>query len=494
MAKFLEFLTKREKHSITLIDINDVQEFIYEIDDGNHSYTTVITYKLSLQKFLNFCSLSYADVYDKKIRRFLESRDPKRNNAYRDNNKLKLLPTEFIRNLKLVLNNRLYDNSSSLKKRIIAGLILIDIYSGIRPSELLIIPYNCTSTDSIDSERIIYFFTYCKTKDIKDKYEYIQQISFKELHDTINYLKKLTKTMKNGNEWLIESSFEIRNTEITQEFQNICLSSGRELGIMDLSDDEHDKYYYRRLHVGGHVYSMPRLKQLRVYYASDLRKQGVSSLTIAKFMGHTAAPMIDYYGRDVSGPQEDYDFSADFLRTVLNEHDRLLGPRGKEYMEQINDILKSIDNSIHEKIIPSEAIEEVLKRMPIRQKSGGVCIKPAIGRPCSFDSKTDELFCAFGMCPNQIHIYYNLPYYYGVFKSLVQSCEHNAKLGFERAAEKEKNIIHYLICHYLKPEYAELEKKISECGENNIIFAHPEITNFIKNIVEIKKEISLWED
>ena len=74
--------------------------------------------------------------------------------------------------------------------------------------------------------------------------------------------------------------------------------------------------------------------------------------------------------------------------------------------------------------------------MPIRQKNGGVCIKPAIGRPCSFDSETNDIYCAFGMCPNQIHIYYNLPYYYDVFKNLQLSYNHNLEKGFKMLLKK----------------------------------------------------------
>ena len=37
------------------------------------------------------------------------------------------------------------------------------------------------------------------------------------------------------------------------------------------------------------------------------------------------------------------------------------------------------------------------------------CCKANIGRPCSFDSQTDRFYCAYEMCPNQCHMYYDLP-------------------------------------------------------------------------------------
>ena len=46
--------------------------------------------------------------------------------------------------------------------------------------------------------------------------------------------------------------------------------------------------------------------------------------------------MIDYYGRDVNPIQENYDFSKEFMKNIIQEQDKLLGPRGKEYEDQIH--------------------------------------------------------------------------------------------------------------------------------------------------------------
>lgn len=503
ITRFLEFLESRNLHSILNMTVQDIKDFIWDLEDHSLSYSTLIQYKSALHKFLNFCSISYVNIYTKEMRIFLTARNIAQLNSERESNKLKLLPTSFIRGMKKVLNDRLSSkidlkgNELSNKTLIIDALILIDIYSGLRPQELLLIPYNCISKDQIDDERIIYIFSYCQSKEIKNGYRHVSQVSFKEVSDAIDLVKKLTQSTRVADDWLIEDHEKIVYKNIINELQKLCIEYRQNLNNVNLTDKEHDKSFYqkvlvRKLNVVDMV-SLPRLKQFRVYYSSDLRKQGVSSLTIAQFLGHTASQMIDYYGRDVNPIQENYDFSKEFMKNIIQEQDKLLGPRGKEYEDQIHDILSNIENGIKGKYI-DDAVKEVLKQMPIRQKNGGVCIKPAIGRPCSFDSKTNDIYCAFGMCPNQIHVYYNLPYYYSVFKNLQLSYNHNLEKGFKNAAEKELNKIHYVILHYLDPEMKELRSKISLCKTSEIIHKHPDVRKFIEDMDTYVKEFESWRE
>ena len=500
IIRFMNFVVDRGKRTIFQIRTQDVKDFIFDLDDGSRSYESVEKHEAALHKFLTYCSITYGDIYTKEMRTFLNSRNVVRRNSEREKNKLKLLPTSFVKGMNEVLNERLSTkidadgNKLNNKTLIIDALILIDVHSGIRPQELLLIPYNCISKDQIDDDRIIYVFSYCQSKEVKNGYRHVSQVSFKEVSDAVDLIKTLTQSTRVADDWLIEDHEKITGENITYELQKLCTKYCQTLRNVNLSDKEHEQSFYRKVRTrNGDIVSLPRLKQFRVYYSSDLRKQGVSSLTIAQFLGHTASQMIDYYGRDVNPIQENYDFSKEFMKNIIQEQDKLLGPRGKEYEDQIHEILSKIENKIQGKYI-DDAVEEVLKQMPIRQKNGGVCIKPAIGRPCSFDSETNDIYCAFGMCPNQIHIYYNLPYYYDVFKNLQLSYNHNLEKGFKNAAEKELNKIYYVILHYLDPEMEELRNKISLHKTSEIIHKHPDMQKFIENIDTYEKEFESWQE
>lgn len=500
IIRFMNFVVDRGKRTIFQIRTQDVKDFIFDLDDGSRSYESVEKHEAALHKFLTYCSITYGDIYTKEMRTFLNSRNVVRRNSEREKNKLKLLPTSFVKGMNEVLNERLSTkidadgNKLNNKTLIIDALILIDVHSGIRPQELLLIPYNCISKDQIDDDRIIYVFSYCQSKEVKNGYRHVSQVSFKEVSDAVDLIKTLTQSTRVADDWLIEDHEKITGENITYELQKLCTKYCQTLRNVNLSDKEHEQSFYRKVRTrNGDIVSLPRLKQFRVYYSSDLRKQGVSSVTIAQFLGHTASQMIDYYGRDVNPIQENYDFSKEFMKNIIQEQDKLLGPRGKEYEDQIHEILSKIENKIQGKYI-DDAVEEVLKQMPIRQKNGGVCIKPAIGRPCSFDSETNDIYCAFGMCPNQIHIYYNLPYYYDVFKNLQLSYNHNLEKGFKNAAEKELNKIYYVILHYLDPEMKELRNKISLHKTSEIIHKHPDMQKFIENIDTYEKEFESWQE
>ena len=112
---------------------------------------------------------------------------------------------------------------------------------------------------------------------------------------------------------------------------------------------------------------------------------------------------------------------------------------------------------------------------------------------CRADIESDELLCAYGLCSNQCHFYYNLPYYYDRFKEGVRVVEYNISNGFLRESEKELYKLQNLIIQKLIPELDDLKRMIDINGEKNILIKHKNLEMIINNLELIEEEIEIWK-
>lgn len=150
--------------------------------------------------------------------------------------------------------------------------------------------------------------------------------------------------------------------------------------------------------------TMPKNHQLRVHVCTELYNKGVPLKYIEKFMAHLSNEMKGYYVRPTKkNPQEDMDFTLDTLFKIVTGETKLLGPT-KGLNEKIEEFIK--ENNYNVKTDLDAICESLAKKIPIRQKTGGVCIKSSMLRECSKDAKTNEFYCAYGVCPNIFHFYY----------------------------------------------------------------------------------------
>lgn len=90
------------------------------------------------------------------------------------------------------------------------------------------------------------------------------------------------------------------------------------------------------------------------------------------------------------------------------------------------------------------------------KKTGGVCIKHSMLRECSKDAKTNEFYCAYGVCPNIFHFYYMADVSYRQAKELVETININKSRGLMRQVQKESHMLQTIINQKLMPELTEL--------------------------------------
>ena len=86
-----------------------------------------------------------------------------------------------------------------------------------------------------------------------------------------------------------------------------------------------------------------------------------------------------------------------------------------------------------------------------------------------------------------------LDYTYIQFKAHVEAFEQNYFKGLVNAAQKELVEIKSLILRALAPQIKQLEEEISKIGTKAIIEQHQNLIYVIKDIDNIKHQISEWK-
>ena len=241
---------------------------------------------------------------------------------------------------------------------------------------------------------------------------------------------------------------------------------------------------YRNLYI-----THPVTEQYRVHVCTELYASGVSLEYIAKYMGHLSAQMKGYYVRPKSHEQENTAYSRSVLSKIVTGDIEPLG--GKESLVQkINEFIEA--NNFNVSTDLDVIVEELMKKVPIRQKAGGVCIKSSMLRDCSVDAETNEFYCAYNVCPNIYHFFYMADYTYQQANDLNQSIDLNTKHGFLRQAEKDRNMLRTLSKQKLIPELDSLKKYIARDGAEAVLSQYPNLLYIIHNLDTIYREAIRW--
>ena len=236
--------------------------------------------------------------------------------------------------------------------------------------------------------------------------------------------------------------------------------------------------------------SAPDTRQYRVYVCTDLYNRNVPLTYIQRYMGHLSEYMLGYYVRPKDTYQENITYSEKVIKEIAGDDLKPIGgTMGEELRENIKKAIAE------EGLDVATDIEEIVKRfgdkVVIRGKLGGVCIKTSL-IPCSKDARSNEILCAYNLCPNLFSFFYMVDISYGDFKTLQQTYEHTKRQGQLRAAEKELHKLKSLCNRRLIQELDELDKELSRKGESVILDKYPNLIDIIEHKSEISEEIALW--
>lgn len=471
-------------------------------------------FKSTLRDFYLCYSANVKEIMTSELETLFTSGDYKLLSAYREQHKTQHIPSDFYNKwvsscIKVIDNNGL-----PIYLRAAACIEIIISQTGLRMGEVLSLTINSVRTIKIFNGEEANYLEY-KTwkrekgnKTVSTVKTYVNELTKKAVVTLEELYDKERKSSNTNYLFLGDTS---KNLKLQLPFVPISFVKYLQLLCIYLDDQGFIELIntpsttYPMLSKAKPTQGVPKKKsdetpiktimtptsqQLRFYVCTDLHNKGVPLKYVQKFMSHLSPQMAAYHVNETTTHQENMDYSIKVLREIVSGDSKLLGD-SKGLSDRIQDFIK--ENNFHvEKDI--DTISSLLaKKIPIRQKTGGVCIKSSLLRDCSIDAKTNEFYCAYGVCANIFHFYYMINITYRQCKELEESININTANGHMRHVQKESNMLKTITTKRLEPELNELKDMIEKHGIEYIYQKHPDIKELIENMDIVEEKVKTWK-
>lgn len=233
----------------------------------------------------------------------------------------------------------------------------------------------------------------------------------------------------------------------------------------------------------------PVIHSLRVTVATKLQEQGVDLHYIRKHMNQLSEDVTAGYIR--SNSQIEKANSDLVYRTIFEDGAKLIGQHADEFLSKVNATLSSLDAHVSESI--DEIVGSASKHFPLRSKLGGVCIRCGNVAPCSVSDSTDEILCAFGVCPNQCYLYFMASDTLATVRNRMRLVDENIAKGQLKAARNELRKAQNTIGSVLIPELDSLKEQLASLGADRVLDRFPNLQEIVENEMMIDVEVKEWQ-
>lgn len=469
----LSKLTNIGCYSFDEITIDDIKRIETTNDVANQKL------KSHLKSILNFYYLITGKEINKDIYLYLTKNNTASIKKQKENNKTKLISTKLYNAVYKMLIKVFSDESMPILERAVAGLNLILSQTGIRSSEVLILRYSDLVIYERGSIKSAYL-NYRGTKSTKIGKNYTESSVFANniVVSIINELKRFNFGVENINNYLLPSD---NNEPLSEEkFRRITVK------IFNYHKDEIFK------ETGGE-YKILDYRDYRVYVTSELLSRGIPAILISKMHYQNAPSMVGYYGRPDHPIQEDILFSKNIIKEICEDKLTILGPKGKLDNQAID---KLVENNCKKSI--DEIIEEAAGVLPIRSTKGGFCMKLHPVKECEGEYEIRNIMCAFGACPNRVHLYFNLKENLDKAISMNKILEYDISLdeddNYRNETQKQAYLLNNILKDIIFQELNELDKELKRLGKDHILNKHPELEKIINDRDSVDNQIKLMKD
>ena len=505
VCAFIKFLDKKKIHSSYLITLNLIVEYLDDIvgaESNKSAYKNAVVDMLTLIESNN-ADISYANIfrYFKKNKRTKELKEEK------EAGKTPEIPLEIFNAAIACAIKDLNNPMCNKNKKIQAAIILILSQTGIRLGEVRLLKYNSIEEVKIfEDDKPIYYLNYiCPKSKKKNAKSFLTDIGVK----AYGFLNSFAKD-EESKEYIFTNANENiwSSNNVRVQIFKFFASHREELDCLNRKEDDvkgfsqipyyktvtTDFYLTNECRAGlneGDIICYPTAHQFRVSVCNILLRQGINVEWVREHMNHLNAEMTNHYIRREEQSNKNKEFAKSVLKAVIQEDYRLLGKDKDILMNNINEFIRKNDFNIKKDI--NVIIEKLAGKIPIRQKGSGYCIKSAFGRKCTHDGFTNNVYCAFGVCPNHFVIYKMIDITYKNFRDLQRTIEYNINSGFQAQASIELNKLKRVINEGLVEEIKELKYEVIQKGKENIIRQEPNLTYFIENIEDIQNEVDKWK-
>lgn len=510
LKKFFNMLTSNGYFHVEDISLDIIREFLSQQEKV--SIQELEKCKKVLRDFYTLYSINFKDLMTTELSNTLAPGNYQALKALREQNKTPDIPKEYFDNFLSTVITIVNDNTCPDVIRATACIYLIMSQTGLRISEVLMLSSDALETLTLSTGEEAHYLS-CKVwKPMKGNNTYISVNIYindlaKKGYETLMVMyddkrKKLNVPylFLGGPRMTQPDSFPLSAKAFSKFTLNFfvylhsffpTINVPRE-NFPDLTYAKVDKNKnIIRAYPNAKTLTYPHNHQFRVHVCTELYNQGVPLKYIKKFMAHLSDDMEGYYVRPTKiAPQEDMNFSLNTLKKIVTGEVKPLGG-DSGLSAKIQEFIEA--NNYNIKTDLEEICNELAQKIPIRQKTGGVCIKSSMLRECSKDAKTNEFYCAYGVCPNIFHFYYMADVSYRQTKELAETIAINQERGLLRQVQKELNMLNTILHHKLLPELNELKNVINEKGTSAILKEYPDLKNIIENLDQIDKEVLTWK-
>lgn len=497
VGKFLNWLADNKIFDLELIEKQDALRYIDSFYD--YSINTKVVHIVSIRIFLKMQKeLMGISIPDELIDVFLY--DNKAGYANRESHKTpNIVSSYFVPFIESCIV-RMRDCKYGKNIQSTAAIVVILSQTGLRISELLDLKIDCI--DYVYNEKLdkkLCYLKYEVTKRVRKvetksiAYTYVNEL-------TLEAVEILKTILKEDREYYSSNIlFALRSRKKSYlpwnpgRFEHLYVYLGLNISkdMKIVNNDRSDWLNIRRVRLkNGDVLTLPNTHQYRTRVCTDLDKEGVSEEYIATFMSHLSESMKGYHIDKKNRLQEDEEYSHKILYDILKDNYKILGGEGG-LKERIDKFIADNGFNIEKDI--DAVIASLQRKIPIRQKTGGVCIKSSFLRECYNDSKTNEFYCAYGVCPNICFFYYMIDIAYRQCCELTETIEYNLLNGFNRQAEKEIKMLSIIVNSKLIPEYNEMLKQLSENSLEELVAKTPNIEKFLRTPNIIGDDLEKWK-
>lgn len=510
LRKFFSFVYEHNCFSVQDISLNLIKDYVRSREKDKNQLG-IFEIKKDIKSFFVTYSANFTDILTSDIAKYCDERNVKLLNAIRKQNKIPDIPQNYFNKLLDSLILIMRDKSIDIDYRSIACIHIIESQTGLRINEVLNLDVNSLKTINIFNGEESNYITYNTWKrengnNISSKeITYINAlakeafITLKKLHSQKRKQLKQTYLYMGSKARNQESDFPLDYDRYMHDEIYFYIQLNTIFPVLNLNPDEYPMLTTKKSGIKtdftgtikGQIKTItfPSHHQYRVHCCTELYNKGVPLQYIQRFMGHLSHEMAGYYVRPKDTIQEDAAFANQILKDIVSGNARLLGG-DKGLKDKIDNYISNNNLSVYEDL--DEICSLLAEKIPIRQKLGGVCIKSSVLRECSIDAKTNEFYCAYGVCPNIFHFYYMADISYRQANELVKSIELNTNKGLLKQVQKEKNMLSTIIKNRLKPEIDELKVMVEAKGIDAIYKEHPEVQPIIENLDTIEREITEW--
>lgn len=501
---YLNIIKRTQHNSIYIITTKDIED---EIKRRNLSPSTAHNLYESTYQVYDFFIKNYKAEFPIDLKRIKELGIKTKNLSKQEASKIPNIPEEYFTKILNKCLEVMRNEENTYNDRMMASMLVLLSQTGLRSGDLLSLEIDTLHEKKlVKSNNIAHYIHYKAKKPSKAHAPILEFDIFsnplsteaftlmKELRKSCEYAKDhkylytLYRSSKDKNKYPISrSTFNKEYKKFMYKFlQDECFKSwdGIKPSIFYVWDEKEKTIIHKNINI-------PETRQYRVHLCTALYEKGVPLVYIQKYMAHLSEYMLGYYVRPKDTYQENIKYSEKVIKEITEEDLTPLGGNliGEDIKKNIKKFIS--DNNFNVKTDIDEIMKELGDKVIIRGKTGGVCIKTSL-MPCAKDARTNEMMCAYNLCPNLFHFYYMIDVSYMNFKTLQETYIAMKNSNKIKAAQKELNKLKDLLRRRLIPELEELEKELDKKGFETVINQHPSLVEIIENKDDIKKEIDLW--